>query len=120
MTMDLFDVLLATNANECTNPCDKIFSMLGLARDWLQKKNLRPDYSDGATVEYVFKRFAIWDTTLNAKIRILSCASGPCDTRGHHLPSWVPDWTNIDNPDPFVRYSDRTGFAASLKLKPRV
>jgi hypothetical protein len=82
MSMDLFDVLLATNANECTDPRDKIYSMLGLARDWLQKKGLRPDYSDDATLEYVFKRFALWDTKMNLKIRILSCASGPCDSKG--------------------------------------
>jgi hypothetical protein len=120
MSMDLFNVLLTTNTDECTDLRDKVFSMLGLAGDWLRKKGIQPDYSDSTKPEDVFKRFAVWDTKQNNKIRILSCASGPSIGKRHHLPTWVPDWTNIENPDPFVRYRDRTGFDASLNLEPRI
>jgi hypothetical protein len=117
-SMELFNILLATNRNDCEDKRDKVFSMLGIAHDWLQKRGLEPDYSSNTTVEDVFKRFARWDTKSTGKIRILSCGSGPFKGRGYNLPSWVPDWTDINDSEPFVRYSDRTGFSASLSLQP--
>lgn len=120
MSMDLFDILLTTNANECTDLRDKVFSMLGLAGDWLRKKGIQSDYSKSTSPEDVFKQFAVWDTKQNNKLRILSCASGPSIKKPGPLSSWMPDWTNIENTEPFVRYRDRTGFTASRHVKSRL
>ena len=109
-SLSLFELLLATCSNDCSNFRDKIFELLGLAKDWLEKGGLEPDYRPATTAEEIFKRFAIWDVK-NGKIRILSCSTGSNSTP--NLPSWAPNWRNIQNPSPFVRYSDRTKFSAS-------
>ncbi|MCJ1380894.1 hypothetical protein MMC17_004003 [Xylographa soralifera] len=113
-SLSLFQILLATCFNDCSDPRDKIFAVLGLAKDWLEKGGLVPDYSNEATAEEVFKRFAMWDVKKNGQIRILSCATDP--DQPSQLPSWAPDWRKIKNGHPFVLYSGRTMFSASANL----
>jgi hypothetical protein len=109
--LSLFEILLATCFNHCSDPRDKIFAVLGLAKDWLEKGGPVPDYRGTTTPEKVYKRFAMWDVKKNGKIRILSCVAGHGEALC--LPSWAPDWRKIENANPFVRYSDRTMFSAS-------
>lgn len=105
--MYLFEAILMTLHNNCKDPRDKVFAVLGLGKDWLEKRALEPNYH--ATVEDVFREFAIWDSKENCTLRTLSCPSGDFSP----LPSWVPDWRSVDNPDPFILYGNQTGFAAS-------
>lgn len=118
LSMTLFHILVATSFSQCTYKRDKIFAVIGLAKDWLEKKVLIPDYDtrEEKALE-VFKEFALADSNQNRDLRILSCASGPSALEDPPLPSWVPDWTKIENAHPFVLYSDRTKFAASGAMK---
>lgn len=63
--LSLFQILLATCSNACSDPRDKIYAVLGLAKDWLEKGGLDPDYDHRTTVEDAFKRFAMWDVKKN-------------------------------------------------------
>jgi len=112
--LSLFEILLATCSNNCTDPRDKIYAVLGLAKDWLEKGGLDPDYEPTTSAEKVFKNLAMWDVKKNGQIRILSCAAGP-DTASN-LPSWAPDWRKLKNTQPFVLYSGSTLFSASADL----
>lgn len=114
-SLSLFEILLATCLDDCSDPRDKIFAVLGLAKDWLEKGGLAPDYRRSTTAQDIFRRFAMWDVKKNGKIRILSCAGGCKESSD--LPSWAPDWRNIQNANPFVRYSERTMFSASQNTK---
>jgi hypothetical protein len=114
LMMPLFQVLVATSLSQCRDARDKIYAVKGLAKDWADKRGLETNYK--ASVESLFKSFAIADANRNLKLRILSCASGPSKSKHPRIPSWVPDWRRIENAHPFVRYSDRTGFKASLGM----
>ena len=110
--MSLFEAILTTQHNNCGDPRDRVFAVLGLGKDWVdRKKKLEPNYR--ATVWDVFREFAIWDSENNSTLRTLSCPSGDLSP----LPSWVPDWTSVVYPDPFTLYGDQTGFAASKNKK---
>ena len=111
----LFHVLITTSSSQCQDPRDKIFAVKGLARDWADKRGLETNYE--ASFETLFRSFAIADANRNTNLRTLSCASGPEQSKHTKLPSWVPDWRYIDNPHPFVKYSDRTKFCASGGMK---
>jgi hypothetical protein len=115
--MSLFHILLATSFSKCRDPRDRIFAVVGLAKGWVESKVLVPDYStDERTVLETFKEFAVVDSNHHMNLRTLSCASGLNVAPG--LPSWVPDWMNIENVHPFTLYSDRTKFCASGGMKP--
>jgi hypothetical protein len=109
--MPLFHVLVATSFSQCTEQQDKIYAVKGLAKDWTNQKGLETNYEINA--ETLFKNFAVADSNRNMNLRVLSCASGPSFSSAPSLPSWVPDWRNIENAHPFVRYSDRTKYCAS-------
>ena len=117
LSMSLFHILVATSFCECSDQRDRIYAVVGLAKDWAERKVLMPDYDtrEQAVLE-VFRDFAIADSNHHKDLRALSCASGPSPTS--LLPSWVPDWRNIENAHPFTRYSDRTKFCASGGMKP--
>jgi hypothetical protein len=109
--MPLFHVLVATSFSQCSDPRDKIYAVKRLAKDWADQRGLETNYK--ASAETLFKTFAVADSNRNMNLRTLSCASGPNLSRKLAMPSWVPDWRNIENAHPFVRYSDRTKFCAS-------
>lgn len=109
--ISVFEAILTTLHNDCKNPRDKVFAVLCLGKDWLENRGLEPNYP--ATVEDVFREFAIWDSQTNRTLRTLSCPSGDLSA----LPSWVPDWRSVDNPDPFTLYGNQTGFDASKNKK---
>ncbi|KAE9374997.1 HET-domain-containing protein [Stipitochalara longipes BDJ] len=113
--MPLFHILVATSSSQCQDPRDKIFAVKGLAKDWADKRGLETNYE--ASFETLYKNFAIADANRNLNLRTLSCASGPWKSKHTNLPTWVPDWRNIENAHPFVRYSDRTKFYASGGMK---
>lgn len=114
--LSLHEILLATHFNDCSDPRDKLFAVLGLATDWLEKGGLDPDYRPTTTVEDVFKRYAIWDVKNNRSLRILSFASGRPETS--HMPSWAPDWRIIDDKDLLAANRTRSKFSASKNRDP--
>ncbi|KAJ9648637.1 hypothetical protein H2199_001492 [Coniosporium tulheliwenetii] len=116
MSMSLLEVLLGTCYNNCSDPRDKIYAVLGLATDWSKEQELKPDYTIGA--EEAFQNLAVWDICHNVSLRVLSCASGPEAANDLTLPSWVPDWRHVENAHPFIRYSDRTHFSAAGRTSP--
>jgi hypothetical protein len=116
LSMSLFHILVATSFSKCKENRDKIFAVIGLARDSLGKRTLIPDYDTKEDNSFeVFKDFAVADSNTHRDLRTLSCASDP--GKSQSLPSWVPNWTEIQNPYPFVRYSDRTKFCASGRMQ---
>lgn len=117
LSMSLFHILVATSFTKCKDQRDKIFAVVGLAKDWVERRAIMPDYDTREEeVLDVFKDFAIADSNHHKNLRALSCASGPSTTPS--LPSWVPDWRKIANAHPFTRYSERTKFCASGGMKP--
>jgi hypothetical protein len=115
--LSLFELLLATCFNKCSDPRDKVYAVLGLATDWQEIRELTPDYRWDITPEKVFERLAVWDIKQNRSLRILSCATGNQDSL---LPSWVPDWREVKNPNPFLRYNTRARFSAAATMPLRI
>ncbi|TVY80444.1 Heterokaryon incompatibility protein 6 OR allele [Lachnellula suecica] len=117
LSLSLFHILLATSFSKCKDQRDKIFAVVGLAKNWVEQKGLLPDYDtrEEAALD-AFKDFAVTDIDHHRDLRVLSCASGSSSYKT--LPSWVPDWRKIENVHPFPRYSDRTKFRASGGMKP--
>lgn len=122
----LLSVLLATHAAECSDIRDKIYAILNLADDYDPERDIDifgPDYL--ASPKDAFTRFARWSVA-RGDLDILSCttrADVPAVEDLDRLPSWVPDWTRIDNETPFVRYRDIIPFSAASALvgyRPRV
>ncbi|KAK6849440.1 hypothetical protein PG995_013273 [Apiospora arundinis] len=123
MPRDLISVLLATSAAQCTDPRDKIYAVLGLVGNeeyGEQSNNKSPqvevDYD--ADVGHVYQSLA--QKYIAARdLRILSCVSRRKRTalgEGVDLPSWVPDWTAIENDTPFIRYNLCTMFPGAQWL----
>ncbi|OCK74060.1 HET-domain-containing protein [Lepidopterella palustris CBS 459.81] len=119
LPMSLFHILVTTSRSKCKDQRDKIFAVIGLAKDWMERAIILPDYNKGGEEREVlktFKAFAVADIIHYKHLRALSCASGPRATSP--LPSWVHDWRTLQNSHPFTRYSDRTKFCASGCTKP--
>ncbi|KAK1252026.1 hypothetical protein MKX08_003213 [Trichoderma sp. CBMAI-0020] len=119
----LLSVLLATHSGECSDIRDKIYAVLNLADDYDLEKDIDsfgPDYH--LSPREAFTRFARWSVA-RGNLDILSCTTRT-ETRAieglEGLPSWVPDWTRIDNETPFIRYKDIVPFNASASLRPLV
>jgi hypothetical protein len=83
LSMSLFHILVATSRSKCKDQCDKVFAVIGLAKDWIERAILLPDYSKGGDEQEVFKTFkafAVADIIHYKHLRALSCASGPKTT----------------------------------------
>ncbi|KAH7200980.1 heterokaryon incompatibility protein-domain-containing protein, partial [Fusarium redolens] len=116
----LLSVLLATHSGECSDVRDKIYAVLNLADDYNLDRDIQsfgPDYHLSA--RDVFTKFARWSIA-RGNLDILSCTTRS-DTPGTEelegLPSWVPDWTRIDNETPFVRYMNKISFKSGASLQ---
>lgn len=114
--LSLHKLLLATHSNDCSDARDKVFAILGLATDWLEKGGLDPDYRPTTTAEEVFRRYAMWDVKNNRSLRILSFAGGRPETP--QMPSWAPDWRIIDGEDLLAGNKTKTKFSASEDRDP--
>ncbi|KAK8137600.1 hypothetical protein PG984_003093 [Apiospora sp. TS-2023a] len=121
MPRDLISVLLATSDTRCTDPRDKVYAVLGLVDDDACARLETPiqvevDYD--ADAGQVYQRLA--QKFIAARdLRILSCASqrgGTFLDESISIPSWVPDWTAIENDAPFIRYNMHTMFPQAQYL----
>lgn len=92
--LDLLPLLKCTASNSCTDPRDRIFSMLGLIRRW-DDSAILPSYK--LSVEEVFIGIAAYVIKKhNALGSILILASTMNSSNGGlKLPSWVPNWNSL-------------------------
>jgi len=116
-TDPLFHVMLATRFCECSDPKDKVFAFMSISQgrdiylyDW------EVDFNYSLSTSELFKRFGIWDIVRCGSLRSLACAT-PSRSEQLRLPSWAPDWTRVEDINPFVHYSDKTRFSASGAIK---
>ncbi|KAE9971741.1 hypothetical protein BLS_004319 [Venturia inaequalis] len=82
----LLDLLIHVREREATNPCDKVFSVLGLMEGNAELMGITPDYT-GSTEE-VFKHTAICILKHSSTLDIIGLAP----TNAKDLPSWAPSW----------------------------
>ena len=84
------EILSASRNLAATDPRDKIYALLGLARGELDKAVV-PEYSPSNSAEGVCIRFARhYINTQRSAVETLYCAG--TSAKGN-MPSWVPNWT---------------------------
>ena len=118
---DLIPVLENARSASCSDPRDKIFAVLNLARE-SDTRGIDADYSKPA--EAVFQDLIIHYTSNLRSLDILTQCELRDDTGGMKLPTWVPSWTvprlfntipspaSCLNSKPRVRYQDERVLAA--------
>lgn len=124
VSRDLISLLLATSAARCTDPRDKIYAILNLVTedDPLRcGQPLRVEVDYEAETGKVYQRLAE-RCIATGDLRILSCVSRHrCSASNHmdNIPSWVPDWTAVDNDTPFILLNLSSAFPTSDRLYSR-
>ncbi|KAF1850403.1 HET-domain-containing protein [Cucurbitaria berberidis CBS 394.84] len=90
-TVPLQVVLQVTRQNECSNPADKLYSVLGLVPEasW---QNLPIDYAMPIAELYTRAAFVMMQATQS--LSILSYVGDKKCRQQKTLPSWVPDFTS--------------------------
>lgn len=91
--MDLTSLLLEFRQWYQHDPRDKVFGLLGLAKD----ARINPDYTK--TMQEVFIEATKVCIRERNDLSVL-CQSHPCG-KSANLPSWVPDWTSQEGPKTF-------------------
>ena len=122
-SFDSLDVVLSgARSASCSDPRDKIFAVLSLARA-RDTHGLDADYSKPA--EAVFQGLVLHFTSKLQSLSILAQCELRDDTGGMELPTCVPNWTvprvgntlrlsaSCSNSKPRVRYQDGTVLAAT-------
>jgi len=96
--MSLVALLAFTGNYQCTDPRDRIYSLLGLAREADRAIVGQPDYSPKNTVEAVYTKFVINFIEAYGSLDIICFAPlfrphlASTQTEAGHWPSWIPDW----------------------------
>ena len=112
----MMDLLNESLDFQCSDKRDKIFGLLGIATDTgSEDEEIRPDYD--SKVEEVYRRFVIWEIKKNDSLRPLSCASDRSKSV-YLLPSWVPDFSQLQHTTNLMRFEKRVNFNATKKSKP--
>lgn len=85
--------LMRARRFECSDPRDKVYSLLGLEEHYTKEKaRLRPVYGDRSVVDtYVSAAIQILQDT--GDLLLLAQAEGQDFQKVEGLPSWVPDWS---------------------------
>ena len=81
-------LILATRSHHCSDPRDKVYGMVGIARE-CQEHSFPIDYS--LSVGEVYLRATRWMIEHSKKLDVIT-ATYPQKPE-HNLPSWAPDWT---------------------------
>ncbi|GAB1318455.1 hypothetical protein MFIFM68171_08665 [Madurella fahalii] len=94
----LLSTLYEIRGFQCGDKRDKVFGILSMVTNvGPEDKVLSPNYQ--VSVEDLYKAVAQWDIEKNASLEILSYCSGR--KRAHpNLPSWVPDFSDLDEAKP--------------------
>ncbi|EXJ71164.1 uncharacterized protein A1O5_06158 [Cladophialophora psammophila CBS 110553] len=86
-----------------TDPRDKIYSLLGLAKDaGPAGLNLRPDYSLSIAAAYENLARTLLDAHGNLDVITVAGIPGEQPGAPDGLPSWVPDWSSTERRSPFA------------------
>ena len=113
----MMDLLNESLDFQCSDKRDKVFGLLGIATDTgSDDEGIRPDYE--SSVEEVYRRFVVWEIKKNHSLRSLSCASDRSKSV-YLLPSWVPDFSQLQNTTNLMRFEKRVNFNATKKSKPQ-
>ncbi|KAL2063949.1 hypothetical protein VTL71DRAFT_4443 [Oculimacula yallundae] len=88
---DLLNLLVLSRVNLATDPRDKIYSLLGLARQDPIARSVTPDYSEVNSAAVLFKDIATKFIQAGRGTDLLKHAG--VDQKLPGLPSWAPDWT---------------------------
>lgn len=112
--------LIATKTFHCIDPRDTIYSLLGIAGDLADYgHSLIPDYS--LTAQDVFKRFVTGFIVQKTSLHILSMLYVPPMTGALDLPSWVFDFSRLQQGNVLMcfGYGDGVPFQAGGASNPR-
>ncbi|KAJ3577826.1 hypothetical protein NPX13_g2737 [Xylaria arbuscula] len=117
--IDLENLLLITANFRSSDPRDKVFSLLGIARNAGDRGLIVPDYS--LPVEQVFQKTAQYVFSFprdRRTVHILALAgTGFCERPGK-MPSWIPDFSEERICHPYLGMpSFETNFKASGELR---
>lgn len=77
---------------KATDDRDKVFGLLGLVTAWYGGETCVPDYT--LSTEDVYLRIAVTFTLSSKSLWMMHCSLEKL--KYPNLPSWVPDWTNLD------------------------
>ncbi|KAH8589917.1 heterokaryon incompatibility protein-domain-containing protein [Bisporella sp. PMI_857] len=117
----LLPLLVSTRQYHCQDPRDVIFSILGVSVDFRDyEDSIIPDYD--ASPQEVYKNFVVGSVLKKNSLLHLSVAYTPPESLKFNLPSWVPDFSDLDlaNPLMFLRNESNLPFHASGETKARV
>ena len=89
-SMDLLQLLHQTRATATTDPRDRIYCLLGLARDQ-ELLQIEPNYAD--SVENVYRSFTLRYIECYGNLDVLAVPRACQETK---LPTWVMDWRLTD------------------------
>ncbi|KLU92613.1 hypothetical protein MAPG_11558 [Magnaporthiopsis poae ATCC 64411] len=90
----LMSLMENSRRQQCLDPKDKIYGMLGMAPLGFAKR-IHPNYADGVTVEDVYLDFFLHHLHHFGRWELFACEMSDRKIGG---PSWVPDWTSPDVP----------------------
>ena len=90
--------MIDTRHCKYTDPRDRVYAILSLLESSIDAINIEPDYTKSTsqvyqdvTLRYISDRKSLW---------ILS--SSGLTERSSEMPTWVPDWTVVETPEPIV------------------
>lgn len=84
---------------KCTDPRDRVYSLLGLIGGREIKLGIEPDYTK--TPGQVYQDvITLYLKNLN-RLDPIACCEGPDNTTASEIPSWVPDWERSRKSAPF-------------------
>lgn len=103
-TTDILDLLLEFRCFYATNPCDKVYGLLGLVTPSADASDhtdtiafIRPDYE--ITTEECYRQAALAILSHSGNLDVLSAAATTRVLKRKNLPlslpSWVPDWSDL-------------------------
>jgi hypothetical protein len=95
----LNELIFHGRQRKCTDPRDRVYSLLGLIGGRERKLGIEPDYTK--TPGQVYKDvITSYLKNLN-RLDPISCCEGPDDVTTRGIPSWVPDWERSRKSAPF-------------------
>ncbi|PKS08414.1 hypothetical protein jhhlp_005125 [Lomentospora prolificans] len=107
---ELLDLIIESRQFQCSRPQDKIFGVLGVAQQdtssWLLAANPSIPVSEG------FRNFVVWEIFVNKSLRVLGCSSNRDARSPQALPSWVPNFADLDRQPGLLRLQHRVAFNA--------
>ncbi len=117
----LLGLLISVRCYQSGDPRDIIFSLLGIASELsCYGDDVTPDYN--APVEEVYRRFVVAHITRRNSLLTLSTPYDYSKSTSLNLPSWVPDFAQLDMTNPLMHLRNDPGlpFHASGDTEQRV